>query len=764
MIPIVVLFVPLHSWGAETVPLKIILNAVDRGEYILMMTPEDDILLSGEQLTELGFKGLPENAIATEGGYVSLKSLSPEVSFLINMQEATLLVTAEPKLLDKYVIDMGYKRPENVSYTKENSAFFNYAVSYSMGDKFDFTALSVPTEMGIRISDYLLYSNFSYTKTETDNRFVRMMTNIIRDDTVNIRRYTAGDFFASSGALGGSGIMGGVSVTKNFSLNPYFIRYQGLYLSGFLQTPSEIELFINNVSMKKEKLPPGEFDISNLYGQTGAGNATLVIKDAFGMEQTIVTPFYLSSNLLRLGLHEYSYNIGFKRFDFGTKSFDYKEPAFLGYHRYGFTETFTGGLRGEADKDLINFGPLATFIVGRAGEVDSTFAFSYDNGKCGYGAFLSYRYIGSTMSGNASFTYASKDYTNLSLKEATTKMHFEGRLGLGLHTKSLGSISANVQFLSKYGEVDTKSVSIFYNRTLGNNVSLSVSASRTDELKTYYNVFAGLVFILGRDHFGTINYQSQDSQKTLSTSIEKNPPIGTGFGYRVQVNAQDSENWEPGGYSYVQYNGPYGIYSADVRRTSGKNTYDLNMSGSIAFLDKSFYMSRPITDSFALVNVGDIEGVRTYYSNNEIATTNGKGKAIVPSLISYNYNKLSFDPTDIPINYELTEIDKYISPAYRSGSIVTFDVRKIQAFEGRLFLIIKGEKKPAESAVLEVMVNGKIVEAVIGKRGEFYIENLKPGKFPAKMTLEDKQCSFEITVPESREMNVNIGDISCEMD
>jgi outer membrane usher protein len=66
--------------------------------------------------------------------------------------------------------------------------------------------------------------------------------------------------------------------------------------------------------------------------------------------------------------------------------------------------------------------------------------------------------------------------------------------------------------------------------------------------------------------------------------------------------------------------------------------------------------------------------------------------------------------------------------------------------------------------VLEVTINGKTVEAVIGKRGEFYIENLKPGKFPAKITLEDKQCSFEIAVPGSREMIVNIGDISCEMD
>ncbi len=765
LLPFIVLFVPLHSWGAETVPLKVILNTMDKGEHLLMMTPDGDMLFSRGQLTELGFKGVPEKAMITEGGYVSLRSLAPGVSFSLHMQESALLITAEPQLLEKYVINMGYARPASVTYTKENSAFLNYAITYSAGDSFDFNSLSIPAEMGLFISDYLFYSNVSYTKTNTESSLVRMMTNITKDDTVNIIRYTAGDFFATSGALGGSGILAGVSMTKNFSLNPYFVKYQGLNLSGLIQTPSEVDLYINNVSMKKEKLPPGAFDFSNFYGQTGAGNATLVIKDAFGREQTIVTPFYLSSNLLKAGLHDYSYNLGFKRLNFGTKSFDYTEPGFLGYHRYGFSDTFTGGLRGEVNKDLINFGPLATFLIGRAGEFDTGIAVSkIRDGSYGYSAFLSYTYNSGILSGNAAFRYASRDYTNFSLEEASSRPHFEGRIGLGFHTELLGSISANVQFLSQYGEADIKRVNLFYSRTLGNNVSLSVSASRTDELTTTYQVFASLIFTLGKNHFGTLNYQSDDSQKTLSASIEKNPPRGPGWGYKFQVETKDNEQWEPGGLSYLQYNGPYGIYSATARRTSGANSYDVSMSGGIGFIDRSFYVSRPITDSFALVKVGDIEGAKVYYSNEEVALTNAHGKAIVPGLISYNDNKISYEAADIPVNYELKELEKYISPAYRSGSVIKFDITKIQSFEGRLFLVTKSKKIAAESAVLEVNIEGKIVEAVIGKRGEFYMENLKPGKFPAKMTLEDKQCNFEMIVPESEEITVTMGDIICEMD
>jgi outer membrane usher protein len=756
--------VPSGVRGDETVPLKIILNTEDKGEYLVDLTPEGDILLSGTQFRELGFREVDGKEAMPQESPVSLKSLSPEVTFQINMQEATLLITAAPFLLEKHVISLGYKRPPGVIHKNENSAFLNYAVSYSMGDKFNFRAVSSPSEIGIRIDDYLLYSNFNYTKTDREETFVRLMTNVTRDDPVNIRRYTIGDFFAFSGILGGSGLLGGLSITTNFSLNPYMVRYQGLQVSGLLQTPSEVDLYINNVSIKKEKLPPGEFEFANLYGQTGAGNAALVIRDAFGREETIVTPFYLSSNLLKPGLHDYSYNFGFKRLDFGEESFNYKEPTFIGYHRYGFSETFTGGLSGELDSDIINIGATATFVPWRVGEVDTALAASRANGKYGYGAFLGYTYAGRVMGGNASLRYFSRDYTNLSLKDSGRRPRFEARTGIGFHSRLIGSLSVTAQLLSKYGEEDIKRISVFFNRSLGNNVSMSISASRTDDTRATYDVFAGLVFILGKDHFGTLSMQSQDSRVAISAGIEKNQPRGTGLSYKFLAETKEDDGWKPGGLAYVQYRGPNGIYSAGFRRTSEENAYDLGLSGGLAFVNGSFYLSRPITDSFGLVKVGDVEGVKVLYSNEEVAVTNSRGEAIVPSLLSYNDNKLSIEPTDIPVNYEITELDKYVSPPFRSGSLLTFDVKKIQAFEGRLFLRRKGVNKPAESAVFEVMVKGRAVEAVIGKRGEFYIENLKPGRFPAKVTLGDEECRFEINVPESNEMSVNLGEIVCEMD
>jgi outer membrane usher protein len=762
LVLIIILSFPIPILAA-TVPLKVFMNTIDKGELFVSLTAEDDILLSVEQLKELGFKGIPEKADIKEG-LVSLKSLSPQVGFVLDVQESTLFLTVSPELLLKQAIDLGTRRPENVTHPKEDSAFLNYSINYSMDDQFDFQALNVPLETGVRTEDYLLESNFFYTRTDTETKLVRLMTNIIKDNPENIIRYTAGDFFASSGVLGGSAMLGGVSIMKNFSTNPYFVRYPGLQLSGLLKTPSRVDLYMNNVLVKQANLAPGEFDFSNLYSQTGAGNTVLVIKDAFGREERITTPFYLSTNLLKPGLHDYSYNLGFKRQDFGEKNFGYGEAAFLGFHRYGFSDIFTGGVRAEADNDMINLGPTVTFLAGQAGVIDSGLAFSRGGDKYGYAAFTDYTYNNTFFSGNASLSHFSEDYTNLSLQGGGPKPHFQAQAGIGLNLRRLGSISTSFQYLSNYHEPEIKRESAFYSRNLGHKVSLSVNAARTERTSVTYEFFAGLTFTLENNHFGTVSYQQQDSYKALSASIEKNTPVGPGFGYRLQANTQNAENQTFRANSYFQYNGPYGSYSASARRASGVNTYDLNLSGGAAFIENSVYFSRPINDSFALVKVDDIAGAKIYYSNNEVAVTNGKGEAIVPSLISYNDNKLSFEATDIPINYELKELEKYVAPPYRSGSVVRFDLAKIQAFEGRIFLVARGERTPAEFAGLEIMVEGEVKEAVIGKRGEFYLENLNPGRFPAKITIGDKECVFEMGVPESRETTVKLGDMSCEMD
>ena len=60
-------------------------------------------------------------------------------------------------------------------------------------------------------------------------------------------------------------------------------------------------------------------------------------------------------------------------------------------------------------------------------------------------------------------------------------------------------------------------------------------------------------------------------------------------------------------------------------------------------------------------------------------------------------------------------------------------------------------------------MDDQVIEAVIGKEGEFYLENLPSGRFPARLFLKEKECKFELTIPKSDEMLVEMGEVTCEM-
>jgi len=184
---------------------------------------------------------------------------------------------------------------------------------------------------------------------------------------------------------------------------------------------------------------------------------------------------------------------------------------------------------------------------------------------------------------------------------------------------------------------------------------------------------------------------------------------------------------------------------------------------AMAFIGDSLHLSRPISDSFALVRVGDIEGVKVRHSNQEVGKTNEKGELIVPNLISYHDNKISLEPTDIPLEYDIRETSKYVSVPYRGGGITDFGITKVQAVEGRIFFRENGEKIPAEYIGLELKVEGRSIESVVGEHGTFYLENLSPGTFPARIFSEDRECRFEMVIPEMRGAVVNLGDIICEV-
>ncbi len=761
--------VPSSSAATETIVVTITLNSEGKGEFFVNLTDDKDFLVRTADMRAMGVKEPAGKIIEIAGEpYLSLKSMQG-AEFVFHEKTLTLEITVSPSLLSKGTIDFLSQRPPNVYYPRDTSAFLNYGFNYTAGNSFDFQSFSATSQIGIRTGDFLFLSDSVYTKDPTENKFVRLMSAITYDRRKELDRFVLGDFFSSSGDLGSSVNLGGLSYSKVYQMDPYFIKQPMLAFSGVTTLPSEAEIYLNGMRIRTEKLSPGQFELRNINYYGGAGNVEVLIKDAFGRMQRIAYPFYFTDVLLKKGLHEYSYNLGFLRENFGMESNKYGSLAFSGFHRYGISDSLTVGLRAEAKKYLYNFGPQASWLIGEAGVV--TLSLSDSVGKeerTGFAGSLDYTYQSRTINANAFFRRFTKDYATIVSSPSDEKTKYEAGAGIGYGVPVLGTLSLDFATTKKYVGQNRQSVSATYTRNISNKSTFFLSCRNIRENGTANEFFVGITYSPWQDTSVSARYEKSKDVKRETIDIQKNPPIGEGFSYRASLERNESlgvtsYTVDP----YFQYNARYGIYSAEYRgqfNTTGKpnTTFQLSASGAIAYVGNTIGLTRPVTDSFGLVKVGELEGVRVYQSNQEIGRTNSSGKVFVPDLNSYYDNYVSINDKDLPINYSIPDVVRYVSPPLRSGSVIPFEATKIQAIIGTLKIRVEGEVRPVEFYEVKITVDSKEIIFPTGSGGEFYMENIQPGTYGTTFVYKEKTCSFTIEIPKSDEMIVDLGDVYCD--
>jgi len=692
--------------------------------------------------------------------------MAPSLRFQIDEKTTTLRMTADPKLLGIETIDLSSNRdPPNISHTKERSAFLNYGLNLDMGDGSRVESFRVPLELGISLNEASAVSNFSYTDTKEDADFVRLFTHLTRDNKLKNQRLIIGDFNAASGTLGGGSLLGGVSLSSSFAHNPGFIRHAMFDFSEFLFTPSDVEVYVGGHLIQKREFAPGRFSLMNIPSVVGPAEATVVITDSFGRKNTRVIPFYTSSSLLKPGLSEYGYHIGFKRESFNEKSNEYGDPVLIGSHRIGVNKNFTYGMRAEIEQEQINVGLSSAVPLLTIGEIDSAVAVSNADGIEGY-AFqtnLSAR-LGKIAYTRFSANLFSREYAHLNLSPSQDRSKLNATFSISAGHTTAGSFSATWNYTKPYVADDSSRVSLTYSRLLIKNLPFFVNVSRSSAETVTYDLFAGVNFIFGERQSGSLSHQQQAKSATDTINIQKSPPLGTGLGYQIGVTQSQGEDTTRAGNGFLTLRGPYGLYSSSLRTDFlGTASYNVDLSGGVAFINGGVYFARPISDSFALVKVSDLDHIRVYYSGQLIGETHHEGRLLIPHLASYLDNNISIEEKDIPIFYEMKSDKQRVAPPLRGGRVVAFELVKRQAIMGHFFFVEKGQKEAAEYAGLEIKLPEKSVEEVVGKGGEFYLENLPSGELPARLFKKGKECLFNLVIPKNNTAMIDLGEVQCEI-
>ena len=741
----------LAAEPAQRAVLPVTVNGVEKGDLVAFLS-DGDVLLRVGDLQAAGVHGFAGRRETVEGqALVSLASLAPEVRFTLAPETLVLGITVPPEWLGTTVVNLGLGRPAGVTYSTETSAFLNYAVNWH-----DFKSVDAFGEAGLSLRGNLLTTSFTRA---VDGSFVRGLSSYVVDDLPRLRRWVAGDSVAAAGGLGGTVFMGGLSVSRDFDLDPYFVRYPTLSLAGAVTTPSTVDVYVNGALVRREPLPPGTFDLTNLSVPTGSGTTRIVIRDAFGQEHALTSPFYASTAVLGKGLQDYGYNLGFLRDQISTESADYGSLVFIGRHRVGLTDTLTLGARLEGGKGIVSGGPDVALRL-PVGELGGAFGVSRNESDTGFAGSLVYRYIGQPVNYGAFVQAFSSRYANVSLNASQDRSLLDASAFVGAQLGRRVGLTLQYSVSELRDGASSRRASAAANITLIRDANLLISGARTRSGGQNANeVFVGLSYFLGASTTASTSYQHLEGVGTGGLEVQKSLPFGTGFGYRVNGTTTGGQN---SGGATAQYQGPFGLYEATYQRTNGQDTKTLSVSGGVVAIGGEVFPTRPVGDAFALIRVPDVGGVTGLSSNQSVGRTSAAGNLLVPELSSYYGNRIAIADQDLPLDYAVETTEKTVAPPFRGGAIVTFPVRKVQGIRGTVVLDAGGGREVVPAyGELVVEAGATRLESPVSAEGEFYFENIPAGRHLATLTFRETICRFPLEIPISDRPTIDLGHVRC---
>jgi len=740
----VIMAADLRAQAAQRALLPVKVNEVPRGE-VFAVVDGDDIYVASTFLEELKLPLANALTKTVEGeAFVSLKSLAPKLTYSLDPVDLTLSVTVDPALLDRNVLEL--KRSTGApDRGGDPSLFFNYALS---GQKS--TTPSLFTEIGASSGQKFAYTGLSRTSS---GALTRGLSYVNFEWPGELRRVTVGDSFASTGVLGGAVTLGGVTLSRQFSLQPYLIRTPSLDVSGIATTPSTVEVYVNGQLTNRIQVQPGVFTLQDLPVTGGLGNTRIVVRDAFGRETIQQAPFYLSAVALRRGLTDYIFSAGSLRNNL-SKSFEYQEAAGLAFYRRGMTDNLTLGGRAEASPDVVSGGPSVTLAT-RAGDLDMQVAASKANGETGTAGSFAYRFTTPRYSFGFTTVNRSDRYATLSLTPVMDRVIRDWTVFAAMGVRSINFGLNATRTDTRDGE-RFNSITLQATAPIGRwgSIFTSVGTARRAG-RTQPEILMGVTLGLGRST--TVNAQLQRSLGENSAHVEVRKPLtrANGYGYALQSDTLTNQQ-----LAILQYQTSFGRYELDV---DPKHAADAayTASGGLVLLGGTVRATRAIEDGFALARVG-VPGVHVFASNQEIGRTDHDGDLLISNLLPHYSNELRISDKDIPMEYEVAGTLVYVVPPSRGGVIATFPVRKLRSYAGKMnFMIIGQPYAPGLGEIVVERKSGPPLVLSLGRAGEFYVEDLDPGTYKARLRIGKVHCDFPLVLPQSDAGLTDLGVVSC---
>lgn len=570
------------------------------------------------------------------------------------------------------------------------AAFINYQYnsSRSAGDADTRIANNLGLRNGINLGAWRLRNESNFTSSTGRPSTFKSNRSYLQHDVTAIKgQFSAGDIFSDTD-LFDSVRYRGVKLASDEGMRADSERGYAPIIRGVAQTNATVEIRQNNYILYTASVPPGPFEISDIYPSGSNGDLQITIVEADGRRRVTTQAFSSLPIMVREGQVKYSVSAG----QFNSNTDGMATPNILSSTlAYGISSSLTGiiGVQASDNYKALSLG---------AGKNTSLGAVSFDV------THSSSRALGQTTQGNSVRALYAKTFTgtDTNFTLAAYRYSTEGFRTLTDHVQDLSSDLERRPGNSKTRTDLTINQSMGRNRELG---SLYVNASD----QRYWNRGGSQSFSAGySNNWGEASYNlgvtrtkdlgdgyggsSSDTQFNLSVSF----PLGSraraprafittstqkgGDSTQVGVNGYLSETSDTF-YSIQGGNSSSGGNSASANlntRTSvaditlgysqgrGYDSQNLNVSGSVVAHQGGINLGQTVGETFALAQVPGVKGAKiSSYSGVE---TGRNGYAVIPNAQPYRVNWISLDTRELGGDIEIDNATQQLVP--RRGAVV----------------------------------------------------------------------------------------------
>lgn len=730
-------------------------------------------------------------------------------SIEVNMKYQTIDITSPVELRKQQDVFLRSKPKvvslQSASQSKPISGYVNMSHGFNIAS--NYLQYNGGYRSNVNIEDWVVQSEFSYN-TGAEDRMIVSGGRVIKDFQQQHLRLTLGDNGSPNLrtsiqrqplASGFQQTIFGVDVSQTMQLLGASNQQDSFSQVVVVPEEARVDVSINGRQIYSRIMLSGKYKFQDFPFQNGRNNINIVVVGLEGVLDEIDLEYFHNPSLLPKGQHEFKAVSGMPYQGANNLGqIDSDRLTNLAYLRYGITNHIgaTGYIQTVRD-NVVAGGIGEVALQDNVVSMELTYS---NNALDAPGTALRLQayssntgYLTQTIKVLPSYYALSLVYMSRDFDPALLDGPVENDLQRIISPSMIWPINASSQlqatanFQSQYSGENSQSYRLraFYRtRQWQFNASIEQTVTSAENELKFYTTAMWRPKNTPRNRYSH-RYSSSSKQHSFSANIR--PENNNALNYQWNSNfAELGSNSHNGGVQYqtkghnmsarfnrsqssgfsnneigFDYFGPRGLVDVTHTRFQGRGlSTSMRLNTAIAFVERHWGVSRPISNSFAIL-----------YPNNEAMTDSkiifGGGSildrysaAVYPNLGNYQAYELKIDSANVPLGLDLGAQNYLMEGRLNSGQAIP--VGKPGGITIAQATLMKPNGEPLEMDVgyfIYVDDPELTVQFFTNRHGRLFVQGLKSGEYTVDL-LGDAYEVFTVTIPKGVESPFDLGEIT----